>query len=323
MSSRTRARRKDGDGDENIVPELYHKTKAQVMKLMSRAHRVAITCGSWTSVAKESYVTMTAHYINEDWRIVSHVLQTRAIYESHTDTVLIGEHGKSINIPCAPNKSPQQGVSLQGVYLIRKKLNEKEHQKLFYYFNDGTFTIKINISASINKDAFPNIIATLKNLTVADTGIYWCTFNFEEKETYSTATFLLVKVFPQFCTNALQQSLLCFYGNSVTALAVAASSLLRLKHDTGIDSDRMMIGCVRFISNIPVPNRTKISKNVTKSKKGSSTCQRAGDGQDPSNVPAEIAKQVMEDFPNIPVSIPISSRENMMYQLRRTGYRVF
>lgn len=54
------------------------------MESMCKARRVAITSDAWTSVATESYVTITAHYISEDWKIVSHVLQTRAVYESHT-----------------------------------------------------------------------------------------------------------------------------------------------------------------------------------------------------------------------------------------------
>lgn len=69
---------------EKVIPELYLETKAQVMASMRQAHRVAITCDSWTSVATESYVTITAHYISEDWNILSHVRQTRAVYESHT-----------------------------------------------------------------------------------------------------------------------------------------------------------------------------------------------------------------------------------------------
>ncbi|KAK0146719.1 Zinc finger BED domain-containing protein 1 [Merluccius polli] len=36
-----------------------------------------------TSIATESYVTITAHFITDDWQLVSHVLQTRAMYESH------------------------------------------------------------------------------------------------------------------------------------------------------------------------------------------------------------------------------------------------
>ncbi|XP_053569082.1 zinc finger BED domain-containing protein 4-like [Bombina bombina] len=68
---------------ENVIPALYHETKAQVIASMSQASRVAITCDSWTSVTTESYVTVTAHYVSKDWKILSHVLQTRAVYESH------------------------------------------------------------------------------------------------------------------------------------------------------------------------------------------------------------------------------------------------
>lgn len=55
---------------------------------MSQASRVALMCDSWTSVATESYLTVTAHYLSEDWQILSHVLQTRAVYEYHTGTHL-------------------------------------------------------------------------------------------------------------------------------------------------------------------------------------------------------------------------------------------
>ena len=51
---------------------------------MTNAGRVAITCDAWTSIATVSYVTVTAHFINNDWQLVSLVLQTRAMYESHT-----------------------------------------------------------------------------------------------------------------------------------------------------------------------------------------------------------------------------------------------
>ena len=68
---------------DTVVPALYRETKAQVMNSMREACRVAVTCDSWTSVATESYLTVTAHYFNDDWDIVSHVLQTRAVFESH------------------------------------------------------------------------------------------------------------------------------------------------------------------------------------------------------------------------------------------------
>ncbi|KAL1247684.1 hypothetical protein QQF64_023060 [Cirrhinus molitorella] len=69
---------------DSTLPALYKETKAKVMESMCKARRVAITSDAWTSVATDSYLTITAHYISEDWKIVSHVLQTRAVYESHT-----------------------------------------------------------------------------------------------------------------------------------------------------------------------------------------------------------------------------------------------
>ncbi|XP_044151342.1 E3 SUMO-protein ligase ZBED1-like [Bufo gargarizans] len=49
---------------ENVIPALYHETKAKIIASMSQASRVAITCDSWTSVTTESYVTITAHYVS-------------------------------------------------------------------------------------------------------------------------------------------------------------------------------------------------------------------------------------------------------------------
>ncbi|XP_070408816.1 E3 SUMO-protein ligase ZBED1-like [Nothobranchius furzeri] len=69
---------------EQVIPALYDETKAKILTSMSKANLVAITCDSWTSVATESYITVTAHYMSEDWQIISLVLQTRAVYESHT-----------------------------------------------------------------------------------------------------------------------------------------------------------------------------------------------------------------------------------------------
>lgn len=33
---------------------------------------------------------MTAHYVCDDWQLKSHVLQTRAVYQSHTGAHLAG-----------------------------------------------------------------------------------------------------------------------------------------------------------------------------------------------------------------------------------------
>ena len=69
---------------DTAVPKLYREVKLEVEEALSPAERVALTCDAWTSRAVDSYVTITAHYLTEDWRLQSHVLQTRAVHESHT-----------------------------------------------------------------------------------------------------------------------------------------------------------------------------------------------------------------------------------------------
>uniref|UniRef100_A0A8C2FJ66 HAT C-terminal dimerisation domain-containing protein n=1 Tax=Cyprinus carpio TaxID=7962 RepID=A0A8C2FJ66_CYPCA len=71
---------------EKMIPALYDQTSAKVESALESAERVGLTCDGWTSRATESYITVTVHFINEDWEIKSYVLQTRAMHETHTGT---------------------------------------------------------------------------------------------------------------------------------------------------------------------------------------------------------------------------------------------
>ncbi|XP_070400355.1 E3 SUMO-protein ligase ZBED1-like isoform X1 [Nothobranchius furzeri] len=73
---------------EKEVPRLYEETKASVLESMKKPTRIVLTCDAWTSVATKSFVTVTAHFVlasdKNGWKLVSHVLQTREMSESHT-----------------------------------------------------------------------------------------------------------------------------------------------------------------------------------------------------------------------------------------------
>ena len=47
---------------------------------------MTLTTDCWTSRATQSFVTVTAHYINDDWEIQNPVIQTCLICEAHTRT---------------------------------------------------------------------------------------------------------------------------------------------------------------------------------------------------------------------------------------------
>lgn len=67
-----------------VIPSMYNNVKEKVIEGLSSAHLVALTTDCWTSRATQSFMTVTAHYINDDWEIQNPVLQTRPIYEAHT-----------------------------------------------------------------------------------------------------------------------------------------------------------------------------------------------------------------------------------------------
>lgn len=45
---------------------------------------VALTTDGWTSLVTVSYVTATAHWINDDWEMLNNVLKTKELKVSHT-----------------------------------------------------------------------------------------------------------------------------------------------------------------------------------------------------------------------------------------------
>nr|XP_023657651.1 zinc finger BED domain-containing protein 1-like [Paramormyrops kingsleyae] len=69
---------------DKAVPRIYDKVKDNVKSALSSAPRVALTCDGWTSRATEVFVTITCHYVDEEWELMLHVSQTRAMHESHT-----------------------------------------------------------------------------------------------------------------------------------------------------------------------------------------------------------------------------------------------
>ena len=59
----------------NRIVKLYDTAKENIREMIS-GPLIALTTDGWTSVAMDSYVTVTAHFINEGWEMKDIVLQT-------------------------------------------------------------------------------------------------------------------------------------------------------------------------------------------------------------------------------------------------------
>jgi hypothetical protein len=74
---------------------LCAEAKAKLETELSLASFIALTADCWTSLTNASYMTVTAHYINEKLKIVSRVLSTMVLEVSHTSEN-IATHLKAI-----------------------------------------------------------------------------------------------------------------------------------------------------------------------------------------------------------------------------------
>lgn len=45
---------------------------------------MALTTDCWTALTTENYITITCHYIDEDWQVISAVLLTQSMPSRHT-----------------------------------------------------------------------------------------------------------------------------------------------------------------------------------------------------------------------------------------------
>ena len=72
---------------ETLIPEMYEKVKNKVKHSLSNIDYVSITTDIWSSVAQDSYISLTCHSITDDFQYQHICLHAAPFNERHT-----GEH---------------------------------------------------------------------------------------------------------------------------------------------------------------------------------------------------------------------------------------
>ena len=68
----------------NSLKQQYAAMKHTLQESFRLCDNLALTMDIWTSCTTQTYVTITAHYITEEWKIQSYVLCTCEMAERHT-----------------------------------------------------------------------------------------------------------------------------------------------------------------------------------------------------------------------------------------------
>jgi hypothetical protein len=69
---------------EKIIPRKFEDAKLILKEVLKNINSLAITCDGWTSLANNSYLGVTAHFINSEFKLDSLTLACKHMPISHT-----------------------------------------------------------------------------------------------------------------------------------------------------------------------------------------------------------------------------------------------
>ncbi|CAB3252757.1 unnamed protein product [Arctia plantaginis] len=74
---------------QSFIPKFYTETVESVQNQLNSAKAVSVTTNGWTSdYTKDSYIAVTAHYINEEMELCSYTLECIQYEDKHTSEKL-------------------------------------------------------------------------------------------------------------------------------------------------------------------------------------------------------------------------------------------
>ena len=68
---------------------MFEETRVEIKKELKKHINIGLTTDVWTSMTQQSYITVTAHVINEQCELKSYVLSTSEITKRHTSVNLM------------------------------------------------------------------------------------------------------------------------------------------------------------------------------------------------------------------------------------------
>ena len=111
---------------DKVIPEMYEETRQKLLKNLNEITGAAVTTDGWTSIATKGYVTVTVHYIDNEWNLRSAVLETKELPGSHT-----AEHLKDAMLTTLSTWN-LASIKITGIFLVFSHgLSHKPWQHIF------------------------------------------------------------------------------------------------------------------------------------------------------------------------------------------------
>ena len=80
----------------NYLPKMYATEKKRISNLLQKSPHFSCTTDIWTSRAQHAYLGLTVHYIDDEFSLQNHLLETKEFPDSHTGVNIANEIEKSL-----------------------------------------------------------------------------------------------------------------------------------------------------------------------------------------------------------------------------------
>lgn len=79
------------------LPQMFEAEKARIKSNIEGIKHYSCTTDLWTSRAQHAYISLTIHYLDNDFTLKSHLLETKEFPDSHTGIHIADELGTILN----------------------------------------------------------------------------------------------------------------------------------------------------------------------------------------------------------------------------------
>ena len=142
-----------------IIPMKYDEVKQSVKEKLDKGKFISLTTDMWTGCHNCSYITLSAHYVGDDWQMHHHCLKTQEVVSSHTAQNLAEEIHYSLDEWDISDKVVM--VTTDNVQNIRNAITDQLH---FSHLGCVGHTLQIVIVKALQLTPVSRVLGRVRKL---------------------------------------------------------------------------------------------------------------------------------------------------------------
>jgi zinc finger BED domain-containing protein 1 (E3 SUMO-protein ligase ZBED1) len=149
------------------VIQKYQRGKQILKERLTECEWLALTTDSWSNCNMESFITITAHFIDVDWKIKSCVLQTTNIGTTHTAENLANHLISIVEEDYEIPKEKICGVvhdNARNVMKMNEVLVEELECKSWQSISCAAHSLQLVVKAGLQVDAIQELVSSVRKL---------------------------------------------------------------------------------------------------------------------------------------------------------------